>query len=95
MARVTSPQGHTRVVKNLSWFFRKAQKTPIRSIVLTHVEHSYVMEAVFDDSYIFVTPYASMEVFKRTMGRRRSLRGESVTVIDKDKAHEITIGSKS
>lgn len=94
MARVTTPAGRTSVVKNLGWFFKKAQKTPIRSIVLTHVEHSYVMEAVFDDNYIFVTPYASMAVFERTMGRRRSLRGESVTVIDKDKAHAMTIGEK-
>lgn len=91
MARITSPAGHTRVVKNLGWFLKKARTASIKSIVLTHVEHSYVMEAVFDDNWIFVTPYASMEVFKRTMGRQRSLKGQAVSLVDGGHVQEFVL----
>jgi hypothetical protein len=87
MARVTDPNGHTKVVKNLAWFFRKARTSSIRSIVLTHVEHSYVMEVVFDDNFIFVTPFNDLQVFWTVMGRQRSLQGQMYTIIDQDEKH--------
>ena len=91
MARITSPAGNTSVVKNLGWFLKKARKTAIKSIVLTHVEHSYVMEAVFDDNWIYVTPYADLSMFKRVIGRQRSLKGQMVALIDKGSVHEFTL----
>ena len=94
MARVTSPAGHTRVVKNLGWFLRKARATPLKSVVMTHHGNGYVMEAIFDDNYVFVTPYASLTVFKNVMGRQHSMKGQDVAVVDGGHVHHITIGSK-
>ena len=94
MARVTSPAGNTRVVKNLSWYFRKARVEPLRSLVMTHHGNGYVMEAVFDDGFIFVTPYASMDVFKHIVGRQRSMKGQVVSVVDGNHVHEIVLGTR-
>jgi hypothetical protein len=94
MPRVTTPAGRTRTVKNLSWFLRKARGTSLRSLVMTHHGDGYVMEAVFDDGHIFVTPYASLSVFKQVMGRQRSLAGQAVAVVDGGHVHEITLGAR-
>lgn len=91
MARVTSPQGHTRTVKNLGWFLKKAREKTLRSLVMTHHGDGFVMEAVFDDGYIFVTPYADLTVFKRIIGRQHSMRGQTVAVVDGNHVHEIVL----
>ena len=88
MARVT---GKTRTVKNLGWFFTKVRVEPVKSIVLTHVEHSYVMEVVFDDGWIFVTPFASVENAKRRLWVLEQVQGQKVAVVDGDALHEFEI----
>lgn len=84
MARVTHfHKGLMRVknVKNLGWFFRKARTTPVRRFELYEANDGYwEMFVDFEDSTTFSTQYASLEVFKRTMKRQRSLKGVTVYI---------------
>ena len=95
MARITTPAGTTSTVRdNIQWMLRKARTTGIKSIVLTHVEHSYVMETIFDDNYVFVMPFAGLDSFKSIVSRRHQLKGCKVALIDGSQMSEFTLKGK-
>lgn len=91
MTRVYPRKGKIRDVKNLKWFFREAGKNIVQSItMIENPGHGWVMEAVFkhglseDPGARFVTDFASLDVFKETMGRSRNVRGVLVVVEHND-----------
>jgi hypothetical protein len=82
MTCVQPPRGAAFPVRNLGWFFRKARVTTVDYLSMVKRGHGWRMRAAFHDGFVFSTDYASLDVFKRTMKRQRSLKGVSVVTFD-------------
>lgn len=82
MATVFNPDGSEKVVKNLGWLLRHAAE--VREITFyrseladTDFPRPYVLTAALEDGRLFVTTWASAEVFRQWV-KRPSLAHVSV-----------------